>query len=66
MPLESGKIAVIMINDEVTVKRFLLKNKMVILEAANPEVENRYFTPQEVRSLPVRIIGEVISVKTYL
>ena len=51
---------------EVTVKRFLLKNKMVILEAANPEVENRYFTPQEVRSLPVRIIGEVISVKTYL
>ena len=64
--VESGKIAVIMINDEVTVKRFLLKNKMVILEAANPEVENRYFTPQEVRSLPVRIIGEVISVKTYL
>ena len=55
-----------MINDEVTAKRFLLKNKMVILEAANPEVENRYFTPQEVRSLPVRIIGEVISVKTYL
>ena len=25
--VESGKIAVIMINDEVTVKRFLLKNK---------------------------------------
>ena len=64
--IENGKIGVIMIGDEVTVKRFVLKNKMVILEAANPEVENRYFTQQEVRTLPVRIIGEVLSVKTYL
>lgn len=64
--IENGKIGVIMIGDEVTVKRFVLKNKMVILEASNPEVENRYFTQQEVRTLPVRIIGEVLSVKTYL
>lgn len=64
--IESGKIAVILIGDEVTVKRFILKNRMVILEAANPDVENRYFTPQEVKTLPVRVIGEVISVKTYL
>ncbi len=64
--IENGKIGVIMIGDEVTVKRFVLKNKMIILEAANPEVENRYFTQQEVRTLPVRIIGEVLSVKTYL
>lgn len=64
--IESGKIAVILIGDEVTVKRFILKNRMVILEAANPDVENRYFTPQEVKTLPVRVIGEVISIKTYL
>lgn len=64
--IENGKIGVIMIGDEVTVKRFVVKNKMIILEAANPEVENRYFTQQEVRTLPVRIIGEVLSVKTYL
>ncbi len=64
--LTSGKIGVIMIGEEVTVKRFLIKNKMIILEAANPEVENRYFTQQEIKSLPVRVIGEVLSVKTYL
>ena len=64
--VESGKIAVIMIGEEVTVKRFIVKNRMVILEAANPDVENRYFTPQEVKALPVRILGEVISIKTYL
>lgn len=64
--VENGKIAVVMIGDEVTVKRLKIKNKMVILEAANPDVENRYFTQQEVKTLPVRIIGEVLSVKTYL
>lgn len=64
--IDNGKIAVVMIGDEVTVKRFLIKNRMIILEAANPDVENRYFTPQEVKELPVRVIGEVISVKTYL
>ncbi len=64
--VENGKIAVILIGDEVTVKRFILKNRMVILEAANPDVENRYFTPQEIKTLPVRVIGEVISIKTYL
>lgn len=64
--VENGKIAVVMIGDEVTVKRFLIKNRMIILEAANPDVENRYFTQQEVKELPVRVIGEVISVKTYL
>ena len=38
---------------------------MMILEAANPDYETRYFTAREVRSLPVRILGRVISCKTY-
>lgn len=63
--IESGKIGVVMIGDEVTVKRVILRKGMLILEAANPEVENRYFTSKEVREIPVRIIGEVISCKTY-
>jgi repressor LexA len=37
---------------------------MMILEAANPDVENRYFTAKEIRSIPVRILGQVISCKT--
>lgn len=37
----------------------------MVLEAANPEVENRYFTKQDVRELPVRIIARAIFSKTY-
>lgn len=64
--VESGRIAVVLVGDEVTIKRFVVKNKMIILEAANPEVENRYFSKTEVAELPVKILGEVIAVKTYL
>lgn len=63
--IESGEIGVIMIGEEVTVKRVIYKNRMMILEAANPDVENRYFTAKEIESLPVRIIGKVLSCKTY-
>lgn len=63
--LNSGDIGVVMVGDEVTVKRVIVKDNMLILEAANPDVENRYFSPKEVKDLPVKIIGKVISVKTY-
>lgn len=63
--LENGDIGVVMVGDEVTVKRVIFKKDMLILEAANPDVENRYFTAKEVKDLPVKIIGKVISVKTY-
>ena len=63
--LENGDIGVVMVGDEVTVKRVIFKKDMLILEAANPDVKNRYFTAKEVKDLPVKIIGKVISVKTY-
>ena len=63
--VENGDIGVVMVGDEVTVKRVIFTKEMLILEAANPDVENRYFTAKEVKDLPVKIIGKVISVKTY-
>lgn len=63
--VDSGRIAVILISDEVTVKRVIYKERMMILEAANPEVPSRYFTAKEIHDLPVRILGQVISCKTY-
>lgn len=63
--IDSGKIGVILIGDEVTVKKVVYKGRVMILEAANPEVENRYFDAKEISSLPVRVIGQVISCKTY-
>lgn len=63
--LESGEIGVILVGEEVTVKRVVLKKGMMILEAANPHVENRYFSAGEIKDLPVKILGKVISCKTY-
>ncbi|MGM9940716.1 MAG: LexA family protein [Bulleidia sp.] len=63
--LNHGDIGVVMIGDEVTVKKVLFKNDLLILEAANPSVPGRIFTAQEVSSLPVKIIGKVLSCKTY-
>lgn len=57
----SGTIAVVLIGgDEVTVKRVIKKENLLILEAANPAVENKYFTYEEVEQLPVRIIAKVL------
>lgn len=64
--VRSGEIAVILIeHQEVTIKRVIKKADMLILEAANPEVENRYFTLKEAAALPVEIIGKVIYSKTF-
>ncbi|MBR2067698.1 MAG: helix-turn-helix domain-containing protein [Solobacterium sp.] len=63
--IQNGDIAVILIGEEVTVKKVRFKEKMLILEAANPDVENRYFSTQEVKDLPVKILGKVLSSKTY-
>ena len=63
--VESGKIAVVLVGDEVTVKRVIYQPKMLVLESANPEVPSRYFTSSEVKDTPVRILGQVISCKTY-
>ena len=58
--IASGKIAVVQVGDEVTVKRVIYKDQTMILEAANPTVANRYLSKREIEDLPVRILGEVL------
>lgn len=60
----SGSIAVVLIGEEATVKKVVYKNDLMILEASNPKYESRYFTPNEVAELPVRILGKVRFVRT--
>lgn len=60
----SGSIAVVLIGDEATVKKVVYRNDLMILEATNPKYESRYFTPEEVTSLPVKILGKVKFVRT--
>ena len=57
--IESGRIAVVMIGEEVTIKKVYFKNDLMILEAANPQYESKFFTMQEVEEIPVKIIGLV-------
>lgn len=62
--VNSGEIAVVLINgDEATIKKVIKQKDLLILEATNPDYENRYFTAQEVKELPVTIIGRVVSCK---
>ncbi len=62
--LPSGKIAIVLVGDEVTIKKVIYKDSLMILEAGNPKYESRYFSPSEVESLPVRILGQVLFVRT--
>lgn len=57
----SGTIAVVLINrSEVTVKKVIKKEGLLILEPANPSVGVRYYSQEEVESLPVEIIGKAL------
>ena len=60
----SNTIAVISIADEITIKRLIKKDDMLILESSNQSVPSRYFTAQEVNELPVKVIGRVLYSKT--
>ena len=62
--VNSKDIAVIMVGNEITIKKVIFKTDTLILEAANPTVENRYFSKEEVETLLVKIIGKVLYSKT--
>ncbi len=62
--VKSGQIAVILIGEEVTIKKVIYKSDLLILEASNPKYESRYFSYDEVEELPVKIIGQVLFVRT--
>lgn len=64
--VQNGEIAVIAIGEEVTIKAYQKEKKGITLHAANPEIPDRSFTPQEVDTLPVRIMGKVLFSKTYM
>ena len=62
--VQNGQIAVIMIGEEVTVKKVYFKNEFLFLQAANPKYETKIYSREEVSQLPVKIIGLVRFVRT--
>ena len=64
--VNNGDIAVLMIDDEVTIKVFHKDNNGITLKARNPEIPDRFYGYQEIQDLPFIIIGKVIYAKNYL
>ena len=61
---DSGDIAVVLVNgDEATVKRIKKEPAGIMLIPSNPSYEPKFYSNDEILSLPVRIIGKVIELR---
>lgn len=59
--VESGDIAIVMVNgNDATIKRLLKYQDGIRLMPSNPSYDPIYFTNQEIENKPVRIIGKVV------
>lgn len=62
--VENGEIAVVMVNGEdATVKRFFRSDAGITLTGTNPAFSPLTYTPDQVETLPVRIIGKVVELR---
>jgi repressor LexA len=55
-----GDIGVVLIDQEATVKRILFKGDNIILKPENSKYEPMVFTPQDIESKKIQILGKVI------
>lgn len=63
--INNGDIAVFSIGEEVTIKQYYREKDAVKLAAANPDYPDMEYTLQQVKELPVNIIGKVLYSKHY-
>ena len=62
--VENGELAVVLVNgDDATVKKFYRSNNGIKLVSTNPKFDPLFYTPTEVNSLPVSVIGRVIELR---
>jgi repressor LexA len=55
-----GEIAVVLIDQEATVKRILFKGNNIILKPENTKYEPIVYTPEEIESKKIQILGKVL------
>lgn len=61
---ENGETAVVMVNgNDATVKRFYKNESGVTLISTNPNYPPFQYTPEQVETLPVRVIGKVVELR---
>lgn len=62
--VNSGDIAIVRVNgDEATCKKIKKTQQGLMLLSLNPDYEPIFFTPKEIQSLPVEIIGKVVELR---
>lgn len=62
--IESGEIGVVLVNDlDATIKKVIKKGTSLTLVPFNPSYEPMIFSPEEIVTLPVRIIGKVVELR---
>ena len=61
---DSGDTAVVLVNgDEATVKRIKKEPGGIMLIPSNPAYEPKFYSNEEIESLPVKIVGKVIELR---
>ena len=62
--VDNGQIAVVLVNgNDATVKKFYRTENGIKLVSTNPTYDPFFFTPDEVNSLPVQVIGRVVELR---
>lgn len=62
--IESGEVGVILINDlDATIKKVIKKGTSLTLVPFNSTYEPMIFSPEEIVTLPVKIIGKVVELR---
>lgn len=62
--VDNGDIAVVLVNgNDATVKKFFKYDSGINLISFNPNYEPFTFTPEQVNSLPVQVIGKVVELR---
>ena len=58
---ESGNDVLVKVGDaEPTLKRLIIKSDGILLKSLNPEYQTRFFSNEEVKELPVQILGVAV------
>ena len=61
---DSGNIVVALIGEtDATIKKLILDGKGMILQPLNPAYKPKYFSREDIRSLPVTVIGKVVELR---
>ena len=62
--VDNGDIAVVLVNgDDATVKKFFRYDNGISLISFNPNYDPFTYTPEQVNSMPVQVIGKVVELR---